>query len=321
MTEHMPQPDRTKVIVGICTYRRPEMLQACLRSILEQQKPEAWEVEIVVVDNDPQSDQGETLTFPDAQFEVHYFIETQRGIPYARNAVCRHAVALGADYLLFIDDDEEAAPGWLVAYQHGHAQFDGEAYTGPVRYLFPEGYQDWLGNKGHGRTKHGALLRRAATNNVMFATRILTIRGGTLEFDNRMALTGGEDKDFFTRLVHQGGRIVYLSDALVSEEVLPNRLSMCWRLRRQYQSSASGVYIDAKLFGPDKILWPALREMLRHLVEGLIGLVLSPFLLLVGVPRFKRGWYHGLRHFAKAAGIIAGLRGWEVQLYANTDGH
>lgn len=317
----MQMAPRTKVIIGICTYRRPEMLRACLGSIFAQQKPDVWDVEIVIVDNDPESNQSAALAFPDVPFHVHYFVEAQRGIPYARNAVCHHAVTLDADYILFIDDDEEAESGWLEAYCRGSVQFEAEAYSGPVRHLFPEGYRDWLGNKGYARMRHGALMRRAATNNVMFATRILKERGGALEFDNRMALTGGEDKDFFTRLVHQGGRIIYLSDALVSEVVLPNRLTIGWRLRRQYQSSASGIYIDAKLFGPDKIFWPSLREMLRHLVEGLLGLILSPFMLLGGYSRFKRGWYHGLRHFAKAAGIVAGLRGREVQLYLKTDGH
>jgi len=54
------------------------------------------------------------------------------------------------------------------------------------------------------------------------------------------------------RLVHQGGRIVYLSDAVVSEAVVPNRLTIRWRLKRQYRSSANRVYIESKLFGAKK---------------------------------------------------------------------
>ena len=297
------------------------MLQKCLYSVFAQECPPQWEVEIVIVDNDAKSSIEKELDFQASPYRVHYFIESQRGISYARNAACRHAVELGGEQIIFIDDDEEAAPGWLQAYQRGNEQFPAEAYSGPVRFVFPEGYQDWLGNKGLAKAKHGSLLRRAATGNVMFLSKILSVKGGNLEFDSRMALTGGEDKDFFTRLVHQGGRIVYLSDPVVSEAVLPNRLTIRWRLRRQYQSSASGVYIDAKLFGPKKIVWPALREMLRHCVEGTLRIVSCPFMLVGGYHQFKRGWYHGLRHFAKAAGILAGLCGREVQLYASTDGH
>jgi succinoglycan biosynthesis protein ExoM len=315
------QISHQKVIVCICTYRRPEMLQKCLRSVFAQKCPPQWEVEVVIIDNDAQSEIEKELDFQGAPFRVHYFIETQRGISYARNAACRHAVELGAEYIIFIDDDEETAPGWLQAYQRGSEQYTAEAYSGPVHFVFPDGYQDWLGNKGLAKTKHGSLLRRAATGNVMFSSKILSMNGGILEFDSRMALTGGEDKDFFTRLVHQGGRIIYLSDPVVSEVVQQNRLTIRWRLRRQYQSSASGVYIDAKLFGPKKIVWPSLREMLRHCVDGTLRIVFCPLMLAGGYNQFKRGWYHGLRHFAKAAGIIAGLRGREVQLYANTDGH
>lgn len=321
MTSSESTPVNVKVIVGICTYKRPVMLKKCLDSIFAQEKPSGWDVEIVIVDNDAESNLSNGMDFSNAPYKVHYFGEAQRGISYARNAVCRHALELGGDYLLFLDDDEEAEPGWLLAYHRGSQQFEAEAYTGPVRNIFPEGYQEWLGNKGLSDTKHGSLLRRAATNNVMLATRILNKPGEPLEFDTRMALMGGEDKDFFMRLVHRGGRIVYLSDAVVSEVVMANRLTISWRLKRQYQSSANSIYIDSKLYGPRKIRAVSIKELLRHILEGSLGLIISPLLLLGGYRKFKRGWYHGLRHFAKAAGIIAGLRGSYVQLYAKTDGY
>ena len=129
---------KTKVMVGICTFRRPAMLQRCITSVMQQERPDDWQVEILVVDNDAQSDLGHTLDNVQSQngYKLHYVIERNRGIPYARNAVCTYALQQKSDFVLFIDDDEEAAPGWLMAYGRAASQFDAEAYTGPVRFIF-----------------------------------------------------------------------------------------------------------------------------------------------------------------------------------------
>ena len=270
---------KTKVMVGICTFRRPAMLQRCITSVMQQERPDDWQVEILVVDNDAQSDLGHTLDNVQSQngYKLHYVIERNRGIPYARNAVCTYALQQKSDFVLFIDDDEEAAPGWLMAYGRAASQFDAEAYTGPVRFIFPTGYEDWLANKGFSRTKHGALLQRASTGNVLFRTAILEKYEPPLNFDINMTMTGGSDTDFFMRLV--------------------------------------------QLFGAKHVMATLLKQVFRHVLEGTLRLVFSPLLLLAGYTKFKRGWYHGLRHYAKAAGTLAGLRGSHVQLYLKTDGH
>jgi len=319
----MESSESRHVVVGVCTFRRPEMLRRCLASVLAQECPARWNVEIVVVDNDAESDLSETISsaFPEPKYPIHYFIEPRRGIPHARNAVCRYALSVHADLIAFIDDDEEAAPGWLTAYARGLETYDAQAYAGPVRHVFPPGYQDWLENKRFASIRNGALLKRASTGNVMFRTSILRPEGGALQFDTNMALTGGSDTDFFMRLVHQGGRIVYLSDAVVSEAVVPNRLTIRWRLKRQYRSSANRIYIESKLFGAQKTARRAVKEIVRHGVEGTLRVVVSPLMLLGGYRKFKRSWYHGLRHFAKAGGLVAGLRGRHVQVYRETDGY
>lgn len=319
----MDSSESWHVVVGICTFRRPKMLLRCLASVLAQECPAQWKVEIVVVDNDAESDSSETIrsAFSESKYPIHYFIEPRRGIPYARNAVCRFAVSRDADFIIFIDDDEEADPGWLMAFARGLEAYDADAYVGPVRPVFPPGYQDWLERKRFASTKHGALLRRAATNNVMFRTSLLGPEGGLLQFDTNMALTGGEDKDFFMRLVHRGGRIVYLSDAVVSEVVLPNRLTIRWRLKRQYCSRANRIYVELKLFGAKKTARRAAKELVQYGVKGTLRLVFAPVMLFGGYRKFKRSWYYGLKHFATVGGIIAGLRRRQVQFYRETDGY
>lgn len=312
-----------KAIVSICTYKRPVMLQKCLDSILLQEIPLGWTVEVLIVDNDVSSDLSKALysKIRESSIPIHYVIEPQAGIPFARNTACRESLSREADWIIFLDDDEEADPGWLLAFYRASTTMESDVYSGPVRYIFPEGYAEWLENKGMSKIDHGAFLKRASTNNVMFSTRLLKNPAASFEFDTNMAFTGGSDSDFFRRVTHQGGRIVYVSDAVVSEVVLWDRVSLLWRLKRQYRSSANSIYIDFKLYGAKKTFLKSLKEIMRHLVEGLLRLVTSPFSLISGHLQFKRAVYHGLRHFAKAAGVVAGLLGKHPQPYKVTDGH
>ncbi len=92
--------------VIVCTYRRPLLLQTCIRSLLAQERPPA---EIVIVDNAPQDRRTRRLLqrrFPSCR----YTAEPRRGIAFARNRGLRSA---GGDILAFVDDDCQAKVGWL----------------------------------------------------------------------------------------------------------------------------------------------------------------------------------------------------------------
>jgi succinoglycan biosynthesis protein ExoM len=136
-----------------------------------------------------------------------------------------------------------------------------------------------------------------------------------LSFDTNMAFTGGSDSDFFMRLVHAGGSILHVSRAIVREVVLPNRLSISWRLTRQYRSSTNRVYINTKLYGRRKATFYSIKETVRHLIEGTLGLIFCVLFLLSGYQKFKRHFYHSLRHLAKGAGNFLGLFGAKPQPY------
>lgn len=296
------------------------MLKSCLESILQQNCPEEWQVEIVVIDNDVAqtaksliTELGKTSTLP-----LHYFVEASQGIPLARNKGCDESLRLGADWILFIDDDEIAEPDWLVAYYKATHQYNSNVYSGPVRYLFPENYAEWLGNPSGLNTKDGSVKKRAATNNAMVHKSVFVNDG--LRFDDNMALTGGSDTDFFIRYYHMDGKIIHVKNAVVSEEVLSNRLKISWRLKRQFRSSANRVYVNKKIYNHSKAVSLAIKECFRHIVEGAIGLILSPLFLLKGIIKFRKKYYHALRHLAKAIGCISGIIDIQPKPYKKTDG-
>jgi len=321
----MPDADKyttQRVMVNICTYKRPQLLNACLESIMQQQVPDGWEVEVLVIDNDTVVEKfavTDQLDFSH-QFKFHYVKEPVIGIPHARNRALQESLARNADWILFIDDDEEAKPGWLMAFHKAVAEFEAEVYSGPVHYIFPNGYE-WLANKGLSELARGSLLAAASTNNVLIKADLIRNPESKSDFDTNMRYSGGSDTDFFMRLSNSGARIAYVNDAFVSEKVLENRLSLKWRLRRQFQSSVNRVYIEKKLYGQNRILLKSLRRALRHIFEGVLRLLITPLQFICGYEKFKRSYYHGLRHFSKAFGTVSGLMDMKIDIYKGTDGY
>ncbi|MBD2176715.1 glycosyltransferase [Pseudanabaena sp. FACHB-1998] len=99
-------PKNVKVSINLATFDRPDDLRNCL-TCLQNQKTER-EVEIIVVDNHPQSN----LTPPVvAEFpNVKLVIETRQGLAYARNA---GFVASTGDIVIATDDDVTIPTDWL----------------------------------------------------------------------------------------------------------------------------------------------------------------------------------------------------------------
>lgn len=297
------------VTINICTYHRPELLKKCVRSIGCLPIPENWQIQILIVDNacsQSCKELTEQLSLT-SEIKIHYFAESRLGIPFARNRACVESLKVNADWIIFIDDDETASKNWLIAYASALEKNKTNILTGPVKYIFPENHEKWLGNKGFRDIPDGAELKRAATNNVMFSSSILKILSPDQWFDEKMKLIGGSDSEFFTRLVNLGEKIVFVKQAEVIEPVTMSRLSMRWRLGRQFHSSIVRIYVDSKLHGYGKCLPKYGLEALRRIMDGLIGFSVLPVVAILPGKSTKRQLYHSFRHFFKAAGLIVGL--------------
>lgn len=311
-----------RIVLCICTANRPNMLISCLDSVCKQVIPENWDFQILVVNNSPWASIDHIINSAKLKtgITINWINESQQGIPFARNTACTEALRRHADWILMIDDDEEALPDWMLAYENARIKFKEKVFTGPVNYIYPDGYKEWLENKGKSKLTSGRLVRRASTNNVFFSIQLLT-PPLSLDFDTQMAFTGGSDSDFFMRYVDSGGKIVVVSNAVVSEIVLPNRLTIFWRMQRQFRSSSNRVYIYIKLYGKKRTFIICIKEIPMRFAHGILRLISSPFYLLGGYVHFKKSYYHGLRHLAKGAGAVAGLIGRYPQPYKKLDGY
>lgn len=238
--------------IVICTFKRPELLRLCLRSIAAQSAPDRPHggVNVYVVDNSDEGDARPIVTqealaspWPMVWMEAH-----PPNISVARNAGVR---AGSEDFVAFVDDDQTLDQGWLAAVFRAVADNRADAWLGRVVGLFeaPERTTPAIWNLfsrdltedsgfelfafGPGRSVGITL----ATNNCVFrrATCLDDAQvDGAGVFDPSFGKGGGEDFDLFCRLQRRGRRFVWLAEATAREFVPASRCDRAYLRRRFY---------------------------------------------------------------------------------------
>lgn len=227
--------DGASVDICICTYRR-ESLETTLRSVAGQTGLGGRRVRVIVADNDEQPTARDSIIKAGAAagLDIHYRHAPARSISIARNA-CLDAAK--ADWIAFLDDDEEASPAWLSALLAEAGRGGWDAVLGPVLAVYPQGAPEWMRQGDFHSTR--PVVRKGAietgySGNVLI--RRATVERHGLRFDLRFGRTGGEDVDFFYRLRDAGGRIGFAPEALVDEPVPIERTTLRWLLARAFRS-------------------------------------------------------------------------------------
>src|SRR4029077_18160354 len=224
--------------VCIATFRRPQGLARLLRS-LEAQSAEVPPFEVVIVDNDAAgSAAGVCETFK-GRLALRYVKEPRRGIAGCRN---RGVAASEAPFIAFIDDDEEASPGWLSAL-HGEITRSGaDAAFGPVTHRFAVEPPDWFRNCGifaYPDFANGATVPPYLTRTSNAYVRRTSLPDARAPFDVRLGLIGGEDVDMFCRMAEKGARFVAAAEALAIEYCGPSRATLGWLVRRRFRNGGT----------------------------------------------------------------------------------
>lgn len=220
----------------IPTVRRPEGLAVAARSLFAQSGVDPAAVELVIVDNDPAGSSRPVVEAlaAEAPFPVRYVHEPEPGVANARNSAL--AAATG-ELIAFLDDDEEAPPGWLAALTEARDRFDADVVFGPVRGRTPshvvrhrdylERFFSRLGPSNSGPIEHyygcgNSLLRRAALPDPV---RPFSIARNHI---------GGEDDLLFGQMKAAGARFAWAPEAWVWEDPVPSRLSLRYTLLRAF---------------------------------------------------------------------------------------
>jgi succinoglycan biosynthesis protein ExoM len=221
------------VTMCICTYKRPQLLRRLLAALDRQETAGRFSYSIVVADNDArESARAVVAEFAaTSSLAVTYCVEREQNIALARNRALEQA---RGDYVAFIDDDEFPDPEWLATMLDACETWRADGVLGPVRPFFDEPPPAWLvRSKLCERPEHptGTRLdwRDTRSGNVLFRRRVLEALDTPFrrEFGN-----GGEDQDFFRRLIEGGCRFVWCNEAAVYEVVPAERRRRRYFLRR-----------------------------------------------------------------------------------------
>lgn len=265
---------------------------------------------ILVVDNDPEGTAELAARAHPAQ-RVRYCVESRPGIAMARNRVLDEAS--GEDILVFIDDDETPRPGWLCALVNTYLMTGATAVAGPVVSRchgpvdpFVEAGR-FLGREHRTGLRTGDIIERAATNNLLLDLK--RVRGLGVQFDQRFGLSGGEDTLFTGLLQRRGAVMVWCADAVVNDEVPPERLRKGYVVNRA--ASLANATLLAELALPEsgyQRVSVGLAALATAIARGGQGLALAAYGTVTGSTSARARGSHALARTRGSLGALVGHR-------------
>lgn len=279
-----------KVSVCIPTFRRPEMLEICINSILKQNLIEET-YEIIVVDNDPQMSARLCVNqIRKKSGNVRYITESQPNISIARNRAVEEA---SGELLAFIDDDEFPDRDWLTNLVFEIEKTNTDGVLGPVLPVFLGNPPNWITASGlydRKRFKTGSKLvdsRYMRTGNVLFKKEILLSRNPA--FDPELGTTGGEDVDFFNYALNRGHNFIWCDNAIVHEQIPEDRQNKKYQINRAcFRGTVAAKY--SHLISSDS---------LKSIIALLVYLPMLPVLRIIGMPVYMKYLIKCYDHWAK----------------------
>jgi glycosyltransferase involved in cell wall biosynthesis len=247
-------PATPAISVCICTYQRPALLARLLHALKDQKTDASTSFDVVIADNDAAESARETverlsasdLRLPTsdlrpptsdlcpptpAPFAITYCVEPERNIALVRNRAVAQATG---EFIAFIDDDEFPTDDWLMQLRATCDRYQAAGVLGPVRPHFEQQPPAWI-IKGRfcERPEHptGTVMEwaKCRTGNVLFRREIL--QRVELPFRPEFG-SGGEDQDFFMRMIERGCVFVWCNEAVAYETVPPSRWKRSFMLRR-----------------------------------------------------------------------------------------
>ncbi|WP_204104711.1 MULTISPECIES: glycosyltransferase family 2 protein [Spirulina sp. CCY15215] len=237
----------------ICTYNRDTYVGAAIDSILAQDLPE---FEVILIDN-CSTDRTKAIAaerLSDPRFK--YFYESQLGLSAARNRGLKEAKG---DILVYLDDDAVASPGWLRAIYDAYKNNEKLAIAGgKTTLIWPPNTPrpNWLSRDASGvlglydlgdaplsitrpdRSPIGA--------NYSIRRDILEAIGGFNVNLGRVGknLVSNEELFMTEQALKQGWMVMYLPDAAAGHNVIPERITPNWFLKRSWGQGISESYRD-----------------------------------------------------------------------------
>ena len=209
------------------------MLRELLKSLDDQERKSLFDYYVVVVDND-RLESGRRVTESEAATSgttIRYFVEPDQNIAKARN---KAVASSQGDLVAFIDDDEIPDSRWLLNMFESQVRFQTAGVLGPVLTRYEEHPPKWLlKGRFYERPSYrtGYVMPWWSTLTANCLLKRTLYEENPDWFDPKFG-SGGEDRDFFRRMIARGYVFVWTNEAPVYEWVSPERMKKAAMLKR-----------------------------------------------------------------------------------------
>jgi len=261
---------------------------------LEQQRTNGqFTFSVVVTDNDSARSAHRVVAefVASSRIAVTYSSEARQNIALARNEALSHAKG---DFVAFIDDDEFPENGWLAALLDTCEKYRAAGVLGPVRPHFEDPPPRWIIDgrfceRPEYRTGRVMDWEECRTGNLLIRRQALD---SLQEVFNPIFGSGGEDKDFFMRMMRSGHVFLWCNEGVVYETVPRERWKRRYMVKR------------AMLRGRNILKHPIGRPglLVRSAIAGPVYLIVLPFTLMLGQHVFMK---YCIKFFDHAGRILA----------------
>lgn len=270
------------------------MLRRLLNELRSQETHGLFSYDVVVVDNDraqsarPVIEQIRLIT----DIEIGYFCESEQNIALARNMAVKNG---GGEFIAFLDDDEFPVKDWLFRLYQSIHEYAADGILGPVKPYFEEQPPEWV-IRGklceRDAFPSGTVLtdpRYTRTGNVLLSKSLFKEEGDY--FNPEFGRSGGEDVDFFRRMLRKGRKFVWNNEAVAFESVPPERTTRKYFVKR------------ALLRGVINSKEPSITSVSKSIVASIIYTTALPFLFLLGQYLFMKYLIKDCDHIGKLLGV------------------
>lgn len=305
-TRHAAGP--TRVAVCVATFRRPELLRTLLDALarLSFEKVPKPSVEIIVVDNDAAQSAKPICHGTSFPWSLRYAYEPRRGIVHARNRAIE--CAIGANFVVFTDDDEVPGTRWLDELLWAQYRFQADVVSGALHPVFANDVPDWVrAGKFFDRPVFatGDSVPLCSTANVLIQSGVF---GVVSEFDEQFNLSGGEDTHFFVRVREAGFRMVFSGEAVVHEPITAQRANLSWLVRRGFQAGNGWAHCERSLHPSLGVAILRVCKEFIHVGRGVLHFFMA---LFAGKEHIVRS----LQTISAGVGTLAGVAGYRFLPY------
>lgn len=309
-----------KTSICVCTADRPRPLERLLGALagIDLEGLDPGSLEVLVIDNHPNGSAkriAERMA-PGLPIPIRVEEEPQRGIPFARNAAVQSALAAGADFVAFIDDDDVPEPDWLRRLLERQQETGASIVFGTWLWHAPEDATVWVRASPLMKTGTDTVIERygvevpevwMSTCNALISRQVLEeMTSLAPPFAPEFASTGGGDADFFVRGLKLGASFSMETRSVVKRYLEDERAGLRWMLRRAYRLGCSSGRLTRKHSPGDEVSGTR-REACSALLREPLRILRYPF--------SRKRTARSLYRISRAAGVRRGLRGLEFDYY------